>query len=80
MLYYIGGTLRCELYLNCTEFNQFTIANLRSFDIGTSLLFLSIAMLFEFLFFVVAGEFRLEISPEKYRARFQERINGLRAP
>jgi hypothetical protein len=78
------SALRCDLHPDCVMQYVFVkIWNLSwlSWDISadqTAVIFIIVAMAALYRFFISAQTLLLEISPEKYRARFSDRIARLR--
>ena len=84
-LFSIVSSLRCDLHPDCVlQYELMKIWNLSSWlswDISvdqTGFLFIILAMAALYRFFIYVQKLFLEISPEKYRARFSGRIVRLR--
>lgn len=77
MAYYVIARVDCAVSNLCAE-SFASIFKSEFYEYRSSVLILIIVLILEFLFFMSVATLRVEISPEKFRARLNKRIAGLR--
>jgi hypothetical protein len=79
MSYYVAARIHCELHNSCLDgYREIFSSAPELYEYRATALLLIIAIVFEMLFFWAMARLRLEMSPQKYRARLEGRISRIR--